>query len=63
MNVGQVIAALAKLASDFDGDPLLLSRYVYSIEVVDGQMEISFVDGNTDNVIVDRHGKLVGYWK
>ena len=62
MNVGKVVSALIKYASDYDGDKLLLLKDIYSIEVDrNDEIEISFVDGNTPDVIVDKNGKHIRY--
>ena len=64
MNVGDVISALIKYASDWNRDNLLLLRDVYSIEVHDNdeyEIEISFTDGNTRDVIIDKDGRFLRF--
>lgn len=62
MSVGDIIAALIKYASDWDGDKLLLLESVYNIEVhQNDEIEINFVDGNTPDVVIDKNGKLINY--
>lgn len=57
MTVGEVVAALARCCSDYDGDTLLFSQSIYSIEVKDDNIEVYFVDANTPNVRIYLDGK------
>lgn len=57
MTVGEVVAALARCCSDYDGDELLFRRTVYRIEVYDENIEVYFADANTANVRIYSDGK------
>ena len=57
MKVGEVVAALARCCSDYDGDDLLFVKAIYSIEVNDDNIEVYFVDANTPNVRIYSDGK------
>ena len=62
LTIGDIVSALIRRASDISasGDDLLLQRAVYSIEANDdGNIEISFVDRNTEDIVIDTNGKLV----
>lgn len=61
MDVGEVIAALALYASgwDDDQDRLLLLKNIYGIEVRGDYIDISFVDGNTPDVRINRNGRRI----
>ena len=57
MSVGEVVAALARCCSDWDGDYLLFVKSVYSIEVNEDNIEVYFVDGNTANIRIYSNGR------
>ena len=66
LNVGEVIAALIKYASDFSGDDILLCKTVYGIEVKEEneneyEITINFVDGNTSDVVIDKDGHFIRF--
>lgn len=61
MPVGEVISALAKYASDFDGNYLLMVSSIYSIEIKGEEIEIYFIDGNTRDVVIDKDGKFIRF--
>lgn len=56
MTVGEIISLITKQASDLDKDYLLMCKDVYSIDVIDGGIELSFVDGNTQNYTIYTDG-------
>ena len=47
MTVGELIALLCKQASDKDG--CLMARSIYSIDIKDEEVYLSFVDANTED--------------
>ena len=47
MTVGEVIALLCKQASD--EDVYLMAKSIYSIDVNDKEIHLSFTDGNTED--------------
>ena len=47
MRVGEVIAVLCKQASE--EDRYLMAKSIYSIDVNDKEIHLSFVDGNTED--------------
>ena len=57
MTVGEVVAALARCCSDYDGDYMLFVKEIYSIEVNDDNIEVYFVDANTANIRIYSDGK------
>ncbi len=59
MNIGEIISALALCASSFDNnkDHLLLSKYVYDIDVYAGYIKVYFADGNTEDVRIYTDGR------
>ena len=63
MNVGEVISALIKYASDWNRDNLLLLRSVNSIDVCENtqEIEICFTDGNTRDVVIDMEGRFLRF--
>ena len=64
LTIGDIVSALIQRASDISasGDGLLLQKSVYSIEANDdGNIEISFVDRNTEDIVIDKNGKFVSY--
>lgn len=61
MSVGEMIAALAKYAGDFDGDELLMVKTVDSIEVGESTIKVYFTDYNTSNVEIDAMGNFIRY--
>ena len=62
MTVGEVISALCKYASDMDDDNdyMLMCKSIYGIDVKnENRIEIIFLDGNTQDVAIDRNGRLI----
>lgn len=59
MNIGEVISALALCASSWDdnADHLLMLKSVFEIEVGEDYIEIHFVDGNTQDLRIDKTGR------
>ena len=59
MTVGELIALLAKCASgDIYGDDLLMKKMVYRIDVNENYIEISFVDGQTQDYALFDDGHI-----
>ena len=59
MTAGEIIAALIKYASDWDGNYLLMQCSIYNIDVNGEEITIHYVDGNTTDVVIDKDGKFV----
>lgn len=57
MTVGEVVSALAKCCSDYDGDELLFRKTIYSIESKDNYIEVYFVDANTPDIRIYEDGR------
>lgn len=52
MPVGEVISALCKHASSFDGDSLLMLKSICSIDVEEDKITLYFIDSNTEDYII-----------
>ena len=59
MVVGEVMSALITCASDWDGDHLLLLKGVYCIDVRDNYIDVFFTDGNTENIRINKDGRII----
>lgn len=55
MSVGEVVAALSLCCSE--NDDLLFVKSIYSIDVHENDIEVYFVDGNTQNVRIYSDGR------
>lgn len=51
MTVGEVMALLCKQASD--KDMYLMAKSIYSIDVNDEEIHLSFTDGNTEDYSIE----------
>lgn len=66
MPIGEVIALLCKVASNHEidgGDHLLMLKNIYEIDVEDDFIKVYFVDGNTEDIKIDKDGNktYLGY--